>query len=181
MPDYEKPVQWSPASTSELSDEEKKALEISATSLPELPPSTDFLDNRINHQIYINYCEKKYHDGDKSQLMHIFQHSVHNNQSVPSWVMQEIADNFASWEHFDHKTLDQAFDVERINFRIRAYRKKEQLSHDVYDAVEDAKKDNIPVDEQLFNMIGKKFNISGSTVRDYYYEIRTILFDSDAD
>ena len=181
MTNDEKPSHWTPIFSSELSRADKKTLAVSATSLSELPPGTDFLDDRINHQIYINACEKKYLEGDKSQLIHIFQYSVRNNHNVPSWAMYEIAKNFESWEQFDHKSLDQAFGIERKNFRLKAHRKKEALSHDVYDEVEDAKKNGTPVDGELFELIGKKFNISGSTVRDYYYDVRSILFNAGTD
>lgn len=105
----------------------------------------------------------------------------------PEWALDEIS---KAWELYktgrDKKmlrgdrnpadlntvlTFDEALDLKsRTGRTAAAKQKKEHLMHCVYKELKRLHGEGYPLDDQTKAMVGKKFGISGSTVRDYYQE-----------
>ena len=70
---------------------------------------------------------------------------------------------------YDVKTLDQAFGIERKGERISDRKLRESLKAPV--ALEVSRlQEKLPIDEALFELVGKKFKIPMGTARDIYYK-----------
>ncbi|WP_338689609.1 hypothetical protein V5279_26825 [Bradyrhizobium sp. 26S5] len=71
---------------------------------------------------------------------------------------------------YEVKTLDQAFGVERKRERISTRKLHLSLQPRVaWEVIRLHRQENLPIDEALFERIGKQFKISMGTARSVYY------------
>jgi len=166
---------WIPMTSSKLPSQLNEAINLTAIDVTELPAGIDFLSDDVGNQLYINYSKNEFDSGKNSELIHLFSHLVKSNIPLPSWLVEELASRFQKWSDCEYKTMDEALGIVRKNFRQHASMKKNTLLDIVYDKIEDEKANGAAIDPILFSKVGKRFNISASTARDYYYEIKNIL------
>ena len=117
--------------------------------------------------------------GDNMALLWAIYLCAMNDFVMPDWVSKEYLRRFRKFLHFEEKDLGSAFGIAHPKgTQINALRKKRKNQIFIYRRVKelhqgDPKK--YPIDEKLFATVGKEFYISGSTVRDYYYDFEKKL------
>ncbi len=116
-----------------------------------------------------------YEDGNQSALisaLHLFCHL--ERSSMPKWLAEGISDALCKWSGLEVKTLDEAFNaVRRKGFNLNARRKRHDLGGKVYLVVTKMSREGgLPIDDELFELVGGKYNISKTLAKNYYYEIK---------
>lgn len=97
---------------------------------------------------------------------------------LPGWVREEFLICYEVYNELngdaDSKTpLVSSFrtDPKRGNHRHQK-RKKNQNMYLVWQEVNKLHKEGKPIDEHLFKVVGKKIGMSGSSIRDLYYDVK---------
>ena len=88
---------------------------------------------------------------------------------LPMWAALELQDMIDPWASLEVATLDEAFGVKPVKRRADALNRLKSLDH-VVARVNEAREHGTPIDEQLFDAIGREVHASGGAVRKWYYE-----------
>jgi len=118
--------------------------------------------------------EEKYNAGDKNQLLKAVRFCGRQKMVMPEWVVKSFHESTNEWYSLRVQTLDEAFGLcWPKGKQINAARKKREKGLAVYYAIralhEEDKNEN-PLTMNTFHKVGEKFEISGATASDYYYE-----------
>ena len=125
----------------------------------------------------------EYINGDHEALFKALYYCAMFDLVMPEWVAIGYLQGHRKYFHHKEEDLGKAFGVEREkNYRQGAQRKKHQrmllIYHEIFFM---HRNDGATIGKKLFDKVGKNYGISGSTVRDYYYEAEKthpINFDS---
>ena len=90
---------------------------------------------------------------------------------MPHWIVNELNKSFRLWKEYHVKSLDEAFQITREKgLHISSKRKILDKVIIVIYLVNKRAKNGEPIDEYLFECVGKELNISSALARKYYYE-----------
>lgn len=93
--------------------------------------------------------------------------------AMPDWVDWEL---HQAWHRFVNRTADdlgEAFGIQWPKGKHKAaYQKKRRLEFDVYNRV---RKSGRPIDDQLFEDVGRELNIGKRLASEYYYSAKKKL------
>jgi hypothetical protein len=92
----------------------------------------------------------------------------HTGTPLPPWVQQGFAERYRRWLQYDAGSLDEAFSVKRKQNKRQA--KVERLKSRVAIRVLKLHRNGVPLDEALFDTVGRDLEIAGGTVRKIYYD-----------
>jgi hypothetical protein len=118
----------------------------------------------------IEQLKSAYDDGYSFALLDAVAQCALRDLVMPDWVWRGFLDRFRSVTQFKVKTLDEAFGTcLPKNAKLSAHRQAREKGLSAYFEVERQHKAGDPIDERLFQSVGKTMGISGSKIRDYYY------------
>lgn len=125
----------------------------------------------------INDCQVKYSAGDKLMLFVAILRCAQYKLPLPDWIRWELEAGMHKFIRAEAYEFGEAFGISREKyFRKDAEQKKSQLAFKVFRMVRDLhEKEGRGIHQALFDYVGKEFGISGSTARDYYYEVQNEL------
>jgi hypothetical protein len=118
----------------------------------------------------IEDCRKRFKAGDPKALLEAIDYCARSGSAMPLWLGEAVCARFDSWFRYEVKSLDQAFDVERKGERISNRQSRERLKPRVaWEVSRLHREENLPVDETLFDLVGRTFGVSMRTARAIYY------------
>lgn len=116
-------------------------------------------------------CRKRFEAGEAGALLDAVDYCARSGTAMPLWLSEAYCARYIAWRTYKFKTLDQAFAVERKSQRIPELRKREILKPRVAIEVDRIhREEKLPIDEALFERVGKALRIKPSTARDIYYK-----------
>jgi hypothetical protein len=124
---------------------------------------------------YINESRKRIEDGDGFEVLACIRRCVTSGLIAPKWLGMQFNDRYDTVLNCRAKSWDDdiAFGMPyKKGTNINALRKKRILSLSVYIEIRNILtiNPNIPIDEGLFESVGKKFNLGKTLTSEYYYE-----------
>jgi hypothetical protein len=118
----------------------------------------------------IEECRKRFEAGEKKELLEAIDYCARSGRAMPLWLVDAFCPRYAAWSRYEVKMLDQAFGVERKGERIPDRRYRERLKPRVAAEVNRLHThEKLPIDEALFERVGKRLGISMGKARDVYY------------
>lgn len=118
----------------------------------------------------IEDCRKRFEAGDPKAFFWAVDYCLRTRTATPLWLAQAWCEGFDKWVRYEAKTLDQAFGVERKGERVSDRKRRLRLQPRVaWEVIRLHQEENLPIDEALFERVGKALKISAGTARDIYY------------
>ena len=118
----------------------------------------------------IEDCRKRFEAGDPKSLIEAIDFCARSGTAMPSWLGEAACARFDRWFRYEAKSLDQAFGVERKGERISNRKLRERLKPRVaWEVSRLHREEELPIDEALFERVGKMLDVPMGTVRDIYY------------
>ena len=118
----------------------------------------------------IEECRKRFEAGEANALLDALDYCARSGSAMPLWLAEAFCTRYDKWLRYDAKTLDQAFGVERKGERIPDRRVRGSLKAPVaWEVIRLHKQEKLPIDEALFERVGKRLKIPMGTARDIYY------------
>ena len=122
----------------------------------------------------IEDCRKRFEAGEAAALLDALDYCARSGTAMPLWLAKAYCSRYISWRTYEVKTLDQAFGVERKGERIPERRTRILLAPHVAMEVDTLhRQEKLPIDEALFERVGKILDITPGMARDIYYEDKT--------
>ncbi|MGK7059827.1 hypothetical protein BjapCC829_24765 [Bradyrhizobium barranii] len=113
---------------------------------------------------------RRFEAGDPKALLEALDLFCRSGDKMPLWMREALIARLDPFLRYEIKSLDQAFDVERKRERISSRKMRLALQPAVaWEVITLHREENLPIDNALFERVGKKFNISMGTARDFYY------------
>lgn len=117
--------------------------------------------------------KSEFEGGDKRALLRALYHCAMDDITMPRWVADGYLRAYRLVTHYRCKTWDAAFGAAHPkNRRLSSLRRRRDLAPQVYIAVSGAKEAGKAIDRGLFESVGKKLHLSGSTAEQYYYWVK---------
>jgi hypothetical protein len=124
----------------------------------------------------IEDCRKRFEAGETTALLDALDYCARSGTAMPLWLAEAYCSRYIPWLTYKVKTLDQAFGVERKGERIPERRERILLEPRVAMEVDKLhRQKKLPIDEALFERVGKILNIRPGMARDIYYKDNTLL------
>src|ERR1700682_2527836 len=118
----------------------------------------------------IENCRKRFEAGEATALLDAIDCCARSGTAMPLWLADAYCSGYFAWQTYKFKTLDQGFGVERKGERISERRSREMLKAPVAMEVDKLhRQEKVPIDEALFERVGKILQIKPGTARDVYY------------
>jgi hypothetical protein len=119
----------------------------------------------------IEDCRRRFEAGDAKALLEAIDFCARSGTAMPLWLGEAVCARFDRWFRYDVKSLDQAFGVERKGERISDRKLRQSLQPRVaWEVIKLHKEEKLPIDDALFERVGKMLNIPMGTARDIYYK-----------
>ncbi len=112
---------------------------------------------------------------DSYYLMTAIRTCANHDLPLPEWAAKAYISAYDTINNAEKKSWDDVFGKPYPKGRhLNAINKKKRLRFAVFFAVEEKAK-SLPIDEGLFEEVGKKFNIQKTLASEYYYEAKKII------
>ena len=122
----------------------------------------------------IEDCRKRFEAGEAAALLDALDYCARSGTAMPLWLAEAYCSRYILWLTYKVKTLDQAFGAERKGERIPERRKRLLLEPRVAMEVDKLhRQEKLPIDEALFERVGKNLSIRPGMARDIYYKDNT--------
>lgn len=119
-------------------------------------------------------ARSKYERGNKFELMRAIQICATHELVLPEWASKAYIYAYMKIVRAREKSWDSVFGAPYPKgTHLHAIRKKLSLQYAVWNeirGIQDASLD-VPIDETLFEDVGKKFNLGKTLASEYYYEV----------
>jgi len=127
--------------------------------------------------VKLNALKQRYASGDKTALIDALKMYTNIDRTeMPDWVAGAVFQALNKWRECEVLTLDEAFGVtRRKGFRLDVEHKKRVTAFQIYDAYETSRQEVKNLRKQgrrgvsVWEILGKKFGMSGGTAKDYHY------------
>jgi hypothetical protein len=127
----------------------------------------------------VELARERFKAGDPAALLDAVDSCARAGMPMPPWLAEAFCERYARWARFEKEsaTLDAAFNVKRPKkMHIGKRELREWLRPRVVFAVLRLHRDGgAPIDQQLFDIVGEEFNISGGQASKIYYEPASAL------
>jgi hypothetical protein len=113
--------------------------------------------------------------GDKYALLRAIRFCLNQKIVAPAWIVTAFFRATNKWYQMDVKTLDAALGVEWPKGKsMAAAKKRRKLQNAVYCAVSETRQrdPDRPIDDLLFEDVGKQFSVGKTLAKDYYRSAR---------
>lgn len=122
------------------------------------------------HSGLMHLHQEAFDGGDDYALLLAVTQCARAGKPMPEWVAKNFIRCFDNFHNFRSRTLDDAFSVKRPKgTNIPALKKRREKGAWIIAEVKSRHCRGEPIDMEMFESIGRKFAVSGSTARDYYY------------
>lgn len=149
----------------------KKALPRKVTATPPERDLTAILDDTLEQIM------RDYYQGNRIQLFHAIIHCARYGIVLPPYIRHEVEEAFRRYTSGDAWSLEDAFDIHRpVRMHKEAERDRVTKAYRVYLEVERRRNNGDGLGPELYEHVGRSFNVSGSTARRYHKEVRRTLF-----
>lgn len=114
----------------------------------------------------------QYEAGDHSALLEALDFCARAGMTPPLWLAEAYCKAYENWTTYRAKTLDEAFGVSRKKgMHIeRAALRKRLKARVVLEVLRLEREQNLPIDQDMFTLVGKKLKIKGGLANKIYYE-----------
>jgi hypothetical protein len=121
----------------------------------------------------LEILQKRLPDGDKWALLYAIRQCLLLKRPLPEWLRLAFLRAYDSATGYEIKSWDDAFGRPHAKgTHLQKERRKLQLRFDIIRRIKELASE-MPIDERLFEKVGKELGIGGSTtVKDIYYEER---------
>lgn len=119
----------------------------------------------------IEHCASEYKNGNTLMLFHAVELCAEFDIPPAEWIRAGMKEAIKSLTQYKSKSLDQAFGFEiPKGLNLNAKREKKRLEVPVYLRVLKLKTE-MPVDDYLFEKVGKEFGISSGKAKQFHYNV----------
>lgn len=126
------------------------------------------LDNDI-----LTAVAKFFSTGDGTWLLEAIRRCAQYRKPIPDILRQPYDDALRRYNSGAARTLDEAFNVSRAKgWNQQKHRLMYRKGWAIYQEVLTAHDAKVPIDLELFESIGKRHHVSGSTARNYYRDVK---------
>ena len=115
-----------------------------------------------------------YRSGDKISLLYVISVCANGNLKIPEWAKNEINEALRKLRKYEVRTLDEAFNIKKEKGHLNALKKRSTIGPAIYERVIRLHAIKKPIDSQLFEEVGKEFNIGKTLASQYYYYFRDL-------
>jgi hypothetical protein len=128
----------------------------------------------------LEILQKRLEDGDKWALLYAIHQCLLLKRPLPEWLRLAFLRAYDSKTGYEIKSWDDAFGRPHTKgTHVHKEKRNLQLRYDIIRRVEELASE-MPIDEHLFEKVGKDLGIGGSTtVSDIYYEERRRFDDNE--
>jgi hypothetical protein len=120
---------------------------------------------------------RRFEDGNAEALLDAIGFCGERRMVQPDWVVKAFQERWKKWRGFEVRTLDEAFRVSRPKGRKLTWlRTVRRFAYEVLLDIADAKAHGRPVNVALYEEIGERYGLSGTTVDKLYREARKTAF-----
>lgn len=117
--------------------------------------------------------KKFYEEGHKEAVLSgLFVYLVHG-LPTPAWLAKAFCGAYERFLSFEVKSLDEIFGSHK-GVQIAAIHRRLEKRAEIFWRVEELREAGKPVNRDLFDAVGKEFNMSGALADNLYYEARTV-------
>ena len=128
-----------------------------------------------NARLLAAFCdnaEQKFKAGDKSQLILAMKYCLEFRRPIPEWAR----DAFLEAYYILPKSWDDVFGPPiPKGANLAVARRRSKIGCQLYLEVKRSNAEGTPIDDGLFETVGKQFNVSGATAKRMYYDFRCKL------
>jgi hypothetical protein len=119
----------------------------------------------------IEELHKQYVAGDNVALLDAVEFCAYAGVTMPAWLAVAYCERYEDWRRFRKRTLDEGFCVAGIRKgkRLKDQERREQLKRRVIAEVVNLQKQGLPIDRGLFDRVGEKLGIGGSTADELFH------------
>ena len=119
--------------------------------------------------------ERCFTAGDKQALLDAIGRCALQEITMPDWVVTGFLNAYRSFTHHRVKTLGDAFGVSQPKGKhLNAARKKREKAAVVWSRVNELSKRGAPIDDSLFEAVGRELSIGKTLVSEYYYHFKRL-------
>ncbi|MGE4194630.1 MAG: hypothetical protein AB7E51_14675 [Pseudodesulfovibrio sp.] len=153
-------------------DEAKEALLVWASETHSPTERDPYSKWESSHLLLYWHC--KYLEGDNNAILEAVYECAMNDLSMPKWLSVAYIGAYRNVRHFRAKSWDEAFGKPHPKGRqLEAHKRRRELGPRVYNRIRllREKDENLPLDDGLFESVGKEFGICKTLANEYYYEM----------
>lgn len=125
-----------------------------------------------------SYREQYESSGDAWYVLVAIRHCAANDIPLPEWLALAYIERFDNVLNARAKSWDDAFGAPYPKgAHLHRIRRDRQLKFAVYNAVSDIRRTDptTPIDERLFERVGKQFAISKTKANELYYRAKAVM------
>ena len=119
----------------------------------------------------IDDCRRRFEAGDKTALLDAVDLCARSGLVMPVWLTEAYCAAYTEWATYGVRSLDEAFGVDHIrkNRKLPDLQERKSLKAAVVVEVNRLRQE-MPIDEHLFDRVGAELNIPMGQARDIYYD-----------
>jgi len=120
----------------------------------------------------LDELEARHGKGDRMALMIAIRICANHDLVLPQWAALAYIRAFDAVYNYRTASWDEVLGRQLAKGgKLKAQRQRLELRFHVHSEVCAAHRLGQPIDEGLFDTVGRKFEINGSTARDYFYDV----------
>jgi hypothetical protein len=141
------------------------------------------LDSYTAHQL--EQARLRYAQGKKSELLYWLHYCVMNDREIPAWIKEGLFKALEAAHSYKIRSWNEVFGPPvPKGRRLKNARRNQEIAFNVFDRVQALHKAGQPIDENLFEEVGKEFGIKKTLASQLYYEcgeeIREMIAEEEA-
>lgn len=118
----------------------------------------------------IEKCRLRFEAGDKAAVPDAMDLCARAGLAMPVWLAEAFCAGYTAWATYEVRSLDEALGVVRKGRRRPDLQKAYAAKAAVVMEVNRVHQEGIPIEEALFEQVGKTLNIATGQVRALFYE-----------
>src|SRR5262245_653541 len=120
----------------------------------------------------------RYEQGDKRELLYWLGWCVINNRQIPSWIRQALQEALHAASSYRIRSWDEVFGPPvPKGTKLKVARRKHEIAWPLFERVRDLVKAGRPIDDTLFEEVGREFGIGKTVASELYYEVGRELLE----
>jgi hypothetical protein len=117
--------------------------------------------------------ERRFSAGEKYALLQAVRKCANHDLPMPEWLSAAFIKAFDQVHTYRAKSWDEVFGTPiPKGVQMAALKKRREKSAHVWNAVQGARSQGIPVDDELFAGVGKKLGLGVTLTKEYYAHAR---------
>lgn len=129
-----------------------------------------------SHDEYMAHYQGHFQRGDHAALLSAVSYCLFTGHPAPEWVRVAWIERLDKWRTLEVRTLDEAFQVRhQKNKKLSKEKKFLEIAGAIFERICQAYEIHQAIDDDTFEAIGREFNISAGTVKNYYREYKELM------